>query len=91
MDQTDDDWGGDAISSRLTDFLKQRGASVACPSCGKSQWKHVHVPEHTGAVPLIQDDGAWVAPPARIPVYVLVCANCAFVRMHAKIDVDEAG
>lgn len=86
----DTDWGGDADSARLTGFLKKRAAFTACPSCGKDQWQFLTTPDHTAAVPLIQDDDGWIAPPARVPVYVLICRNCAFVRMHAKIDVDRA-
>ncbi len=87
---TDSDWGGDPASARLTGFLKKRQAQTACPSCGKDQWQFLTPPEHTAAVPLVQDNGGWVSPPARVPVYILVCRNCAFVRMHAKINVDEA-
>ena len=57
MDQADNDWGGDEVSSRLTSFLKQRGASVACPSCGQTKWQPIHVQDHTGAVPLSQERG----------------------------------
>lgn len=85
----DSDWGGDPASAKLTSFLKNRQASTACPSCGTDQWQFVDAAGHTGAVPLVQDDGGWVAPPARVPVYLLICRNCAFVRMHAKADVDQ--
>ncbi|MBC7432376.1 MAG: hypothetical protein H7345_09955 [Rubritepida sp.] len=86
----DNIWKGDAASAPLRAFLTRKGASPQCPSCSQESWNFVTVDGHTAAVPLIQDNGGWVSPPARIPVYVLICGNCAFVRQHAKIDVDQA-
>lgn len=91
MAEADDErWEGDAASASLMAYLNRVGASVKCPSCGHADWELVDMPEHTAAVPLVQDNGGWVAPPARVPAYVLVCRNCAFIRMHAKINVERS-
>lgn len=85
----DEVWKGDAASAGLRAFLTRKGATPTCASCGQERWNFVTLDGHTAAIPLVQDNGGWVSPPTRLPTYVLICANCAYVRQYAKIDADQ--
>ena len=78
----------DTETSTLQAFLSRKGAALSCPSCGQNTWTIVETPGQTAAVPLFQNNGGWVSPPAHVPAYVLICNNCAFIRMHAKLIVE---
>lgn len=67
---TDDD-----IYSFLT-----ANARPECPSCGHTDWSIVS-PTNVGELEITTNTEK--APQAVLPLIVLVCSTCAFVRMHS--------
>ena len=62
--------------SKVVDALSDRGASVVCVSCGKNDWIFLDnaglLPEWSNKFPL-----------AGVPIVVLACKNCGYVRTHS--------
>ncbi|WP_397586654.1 hypothetical protein [Sphingobium fuliginis] len=72
---------------KFLDFLQARGASATCSSCGKNNWNVPTDQSLTLALPINQS-GTFSMPPPSVPVRILICGNCGFVRMHAVGAVD---
>lgn len=68
-------------------FFEEQKASVKCPICQNEDW-HVLVrevpPDQVEAVPILLGGVAGMAIGGNItiPLLVLTCARCAFVRTH---------
>lgn len=71
------------------DFLQRQGASANCASCGKNDWNVPTDNALTLALPINQGSN-FTMPPPSVPVRIMICANCGFVRMHAVGAVDPA-
>lgn len=66
----------------LSRFFESVGASSACPICKREQWK---IPGDGGT---IAHAFPWATPDGElymngVPVIMMVCGNCSFVRPHA--------
>jgi hypothetical protein len=62
-------------------FLDQKKAQPECPSCGTKQWE---IASH------LVEMGAYVGNAPRpqkivLPAVVLMCTNCAFMRLHSAV------
>jgi hypothetical protein len=79
------------VIARLNRFFELTGAeSSGCPVCGTEDWHISDEPDfEANLVLLTAPGGALTQPIAHMPVYVLVCSKCAFVRMHAKSYVEH--
>ena len=60
----------------LFDFLASRGASKACPVCGREDWDGW---DQRAALPRTLDGQDYTA----VEVVPLLCRNCGFMRLHS--------
>jgi hypothetical protein len=71
-------------------FLRGVGGNLNCPSCSQNQWNFEAGPneQYSAGVPFEARQ-----PPLRkdestltnfVPVYILTCMNCGFVRLHNR-------
>jgi hypothetical protein len=82
--------------ARALEVLAERGARDDCPICNGSEWDAPgHLGNLIGNVPLstpfqeaVRDDEGGLA---AITAYVMVCANCGFVRLHSAVVLDGSG
>lgn len=84
-----------AFRQEISDKLEGLGASSACPFCGNTSWHVLDDPTLEAAVPVyLKSKTLEAAPQVRapqltsIPLYVLSCTRCAFVRLHSKALLD---
>ena len=71
-------------------FFTDRKVSPLCPSCGQNTWTFLGEPD--GLVPgltLQREEGAFTIPPPIVPMVVLLCNNCYFIRAFARIPILE--
>lgn len=65
-------------------YFMAKGISPKCESCGHNEWAPLDgaavLPAQRTRVPFVEH---------RLPVYVLGCVNCGFVRLYIKEAVDE--
>ncbi|MGF1610237.1 MAG: hypothetical protein ACFCUQ_12630, partial [Kiloniellales bacterium] len=70
-------------------FLKARRAGGACPSCATNEWSIATTgTSNTAQLPIGQEHGFQI-PPVHIPLVVLICKNCGFIRAHSKKLIDQ--
>lgn len=68
---------------QVVKFFEQRGAKPQCPSCGTEEWAFA---AYVMELPIFPNDPR--APLRRVyPVVAISCRNCAFLRMHAAVQV----
>lgn len=82
------------MSQKLTkqgtvDLLTKLGALKPCPACGHQHWNLLD--EDAEGLPslLLQRSEVFNIPPPRLPLVVLVCVNCGFLRQHAKLFLER--
>ena len=73
--------------SKLGEFYGRKGISLECPICKTTSWG-VPMANSIGgnAIPWGTGDGHLF--PSGLPVVVMVCKNCFFVKMHS-VDQDH--
>jgi hypothetical protein len=67
----------------IKDFITAKTTNKFCPICAKGDWEIMGGP---GAIPAIvgMDDNGGIGFPARtIPLVVLACTHCAYIRLHS--------
>jgi hypothetical protein len=76
----------DVPPEKIVEFFERVGVSDECPICKTRKWVLPH-PDHGGilSLPNPLSTGQTFA----VPAYLVVCSNCQFMRLHAKITVDE--
>lgn len=72
----------------VTTFLQERCRTAVCTQCGQNQWNvrlPPPIPGYVIALPLDarKNGDKDTATLAVLPIAVLTCENCGFVRMHA--------
>ena len=79
----------------VADALAARKASPDCPICGQNEWRPTgQLGNFIGTLPLVTLDLEPLLDPEGnkpfLPVYILTCWNCGFVRLHNTTVVNEA-
>jgi len=69
--------------SRIFDFLKSRGARLACPFCGQEEW---HGWDERIALEHVMSS---TAVDRNSQAFPLTCANCGFIRMQSAHVLDD--
>ncbi|GEM_PF-6718653 len=65
-------------------YFESVGAKGTCPCCGQNNWLSTRAPHDlVFAYVATKADGGLLVNPPSIPVTVLICENCHFVRQHA--------
>lgn len=67
----------------LLDFLRSRGARLACPACGHERWRGW---SERVAVPRSDEAGMPLEALVAVP---LVCENCGLVRLQSARVLDD--
>jgi len=61
--------------------LVSRGADAPCPACGEDNWTALQQPDIDLAIPGEDSQSRKVI---GLPVVVIACLKCGFVRLHAR-------
>jgi hypothetical protein len=70
-------------------FFDARGANPACPTCGRNDWE-ITRPDVDGATYFsLRPGGHGMPASSHVPSILLVCRNCAHVRIHAALPIVE--
>ena len=71
-------------------YMAAVGAATDCPICKGEGWGVIDdQPGMVWAVPALYPNGAISAPMTTVPVVVMACVNCAFIRMHARMPIEQ--
>jgi hypothetical protein len=73
----------DERARRIFDFLRSRGARMACPFCGREEWNGWD--ERVGLDRVIGSDTI----DRRTEAFPLTCANCGFIRFQSAHVLDD--
>lgn len=78
-------------TSDLQRFLDATSTVERCQCCGKDEWTHIEPPNQQTAwsIQSFQRSGGQIFPAPAIPVVVLVCRHCGFVRPHAEVVIQR--
>ena len=80
----------DTQDQKIADFLKSKGVRFECPACGS---REANTDEATGLEPMFpfyQKEHGSAVPRAVLPIYVLTCRNCGFIRVFDRKIVGGA-
>jgi hypothetical protein len=71
-------------TAELIRFLEEKSKISACPVCTNESWLVADAPaEMNWSIPADSVTGGFTIPSPSIPVFSVVCTNCAFIRIHA--------
>jgi hypothetical protein len=75
--------------TKFLDFLVARQAKMVCEVCGSGSWA-VAEPDQglMTAFPVMIGSGASFG--TSMVMYVAICMNCGYTRLHSAVTVDEA-
>lgn len=82
----------------LVRFLEGKGIRSDCPSCGASSWTVVTsnedgLEEYIAPAQLLvgdpKDPTTLVLGGTHIPVVVMVCDNCFYIRQYARVPIES--
>ena len=73
---------------KFLDFLRAKQAKMVCEVCGSGAWA-VAEPDQglMTAFPVMVGAGASFA--TSMVMYVAICTNCGYTRLHSGVTVDE--
>lgn len=73
------DW--DEVNSKL----KEKGALLPCPRCGKSQFHYAGESEMPLSTPANRTNALFqtIPAPSSIPIIIISCDNCGYLIQHA--------
>lgn len=76
--------GGDDIVRYLT----KKKVSLKCESCGQEEW-FAPDPQKEGLteIPVSHNDGNVRIPTPTVPVCLLICKNCSYIRQYSAIMI----
>ncbi len=66
--------------SKLQDLMSHRGALKPCPGCGSPRWLLLENPDGTPVIIMHSEE---LGINGTVPITVLVCSNCGYLRQHA--------
>lgn len=71
-------------------YLTKKKVSLKCESCGHGEW-FAPDPQKEGLteIPVSLNDGAVRIPSPTVPVCLLICKNCSYIRQYAAIMILE--
>jgi hypothetical protein len=74
---------------KFLDFLREKQARMVCEVCGSGAWA-VAEPDHglMTAFPVMIGSGASFG--TSMVMYVAICMNCGYTRLHSAVTVEEA-
>lgn len=75
---------------KVQDFFDTHGISVECLVCKTDEWRIPHA-HSTGGNALPWGTGAGEMYMTGLPVLVMICKKCKFVRQHSLLDDDLPG
>ena len=85
-----------ASGKEVTTFMGRKAATV-CHVCGHNGWDVVGMqdqekPVQNGVLSITSPDESVDIPSLEMPVIILICRHCAFLRLHAtlRIEADTA-
>lgn len=70
------------LRASIQAYLEASGANPNCPSCGSNSWSIVS-PRAAGSLELPLRDHKTLNYDGGLPVAVLACDRCSFIRMHS--------
>lgn len=75
--------------SDLQEFFQKVGARGDCPVCSRNEWEVP--PRNSSAIQLGQpkDGGLVIGGGPAVPISVVICTNCGFVRQHARLLIER--
>lgn len=80
-----------ASRDEVVQFFRERKTRDECPICGTADWILPDEEErYSSYLPLGDDDGKIRIGGPHIPIVVVVCSNCGFLRQHAKMLIAAA-
>jgi predicted nucleic-acid-binding Zn-ribbon protein len=79
----------DLLFTDVTEYFNAAGVSSTCPSCGYSKWTVIDAIDDSGkrvhpAFPLHNTDGVMQLAGANIPVVVVICNRCSYLKLYAR-------
>ena len=78
----------------IADFFRKKSPSLRCPVCAEDSWSYNDdsTPDSTiiTDIPTSQDrSGALVAGNSTVPIVLIVCDNCGFIRLHSLMMLNK--
>lgn len=76
----------------VIDFLVEKNAIPTCVSCGENDWEIiVSVGERQEMLPafLLHTIDSFALPPPALPIAIMGCRNCAFMRAHSLTIIQD--
>lgn len=68
----------------IQEFLNDKKAFSGCPCCSQNAWTLIEAPQnYTWNFGSNMNDGGFVMPSPSIPVALLACNNCGYIKAHA--------
>lgn len=68
----------------IKDFLDAKKVFNGCPCCSQNSWTLIEAPHnYTWNYGSNMTDGGFVMPSPSIPVALLACNNCGYIKAHA--------
>lgn len=76
--------------AKVTEFFEAAGIPTECPICHTDNWNIPFAKTFGGnAIPWGSGDGGMFM--MGLPVLVMVCAKCKFIRQHSLVEGDIPG
>ena len=77
-------------AKRVTKFFAHKTVSGDCPFCKSPSWDVINFPQGLeGAIPGRPPRPVFSSQEATMPVVVLSCTNCGYIRLHSLSKIDE--
>lgn len=80
----------DLTAQDIGAYFDEKGVSNRCQQCGRQEW--IHIKEQDGwfwGLNAGRTDGSARLPMPAVPMLVLCCAHCSWVRLHASVPIEE--
>ncbi|CAG9172462.1 hypothetical protein CURE108131_23065 [Cupriavidus respiraculi] len=70
-------------NEQILSFLESVGKNHVCPYCTSEKWTLIRDEDLVLAVLGLKKDGTFPAPPTNVPVALVGCDVCGYLRHHA--------
>jgi hypothetical protein len=79
----------DVTLEKFIEFLRAKKVESPCPLCGNKQWNFATEPSATSGIMRAGKGDEFNIPGEVMPIIVINCTNCGYVRAHSKFVFDE--
>jgi hypothetical protein len=69
--------------TEIIEFLLEKTKNSNCPTCGTNGWQIMDPADGPHAFVQCKPNGDFDLPPPLMPVAVVICKNCYYVKTHA--------